>query len=213
MTSFYREKLDLEGHRFTKIFLAEGTAEALFLNTLFTLRQFNENEYCIFCIKGLNNLKTSLKILNSREEFEQVKSLGIMVDADSNPQGRMASVLQQLCDFDLSDKNFDLKTDTTYQYKGRRIGVFISPGAGKKGRIENMIAEEIIAKDEYTCISNYMKCLDEKCNRKLDEKALVQIFISSNKSDLCGTGRGFEVGILDVEHKAYESAVTTFTSI
>ncbi len=213
MTNFCREKMTLAGHRYTKIFLAEGLSEALFLDTIFTRKNFNQNEYCVFCIKGITNLKTSLKYLNSEAEFNQVISLGIMIDADDNPEGRMISILRQLCEIDLSDENFDLKKQTNYQYKGRQIGVFISPGAGKKGRIETMIADEIVTRSEYACISDYLECLDERCNINLDEKALVQIFISSKKSDLCGTGRGFEAGILDVDHQAYQTAVTTFTSI
>jgi len=213
MTLFYRDKIDLTGQHYTKIFLAEGTAEALFIDTLFTKKQFNENEYCVFCFAGINKLKTTLKNITNRVEFEQVTSLGIMIDADDHPEGRMESVLQQLCDFDLSDNKFDLKKDTIYQYKERQIGVFISPGEGKNGRIETMIAEEIAKRNEYACIADYLECLNKKCNLKLDEKALVQIFISSKQSNLCGTGRAFEAGILDVDHEAYESAVITFTSI
>ncbi len=55
---FYRTKMTLAGHRYAKIFLAEGLAEALFLDTLFTLKNFDENEYCVFCIKGISNFRT-----------------------------------------------------------------------------------------------------------------------------------------------------------
>jgi hypothetical protein len=210
---FYRETITLAGHRYAKIFLAEGLAEALFLNTLFTRKNFDENEYCVFCIKGISNLGTSLKYLCSETEFDQVKSLGIMIDADDNPKGRMDSVLNHLNNHDLSDENFDLKENTVFEYNERQIGIFISPGEGKKGRIETIIVEELSTKKEYECISEYINCLSERCHNTLDEKAIVQIYISSKKSDLCGTGRGFEAMILDIDHKTYELAVTTFTSI
>ncbi len=213
MTDFYREKMTLAGHRYAKIFLAEGMAEALFLDTIFTRKNFDKNEYCVFCIKGISNLKFSLKTLSSEVEFDHVNSLGIMIDAENNLEGRMISILKQLREIDLSDDNFDLKKETIYQYKERQIGVFISPGTGKNGRIETMIFEEIVTRNEYACITDYLKCLNDRCKINLDEKALVQIFISSKQSDLCGTGRAFEAGILDVEHKAYELAVNTFTSI
>ena len=213
MTDFYREKIILRGHHYQKIFLGEGLAEALFLDTLFSRKNFDNNEYCVFCIKGISFLKTSLKIICSEPEFENVKSLGIMIDANGKPKERTDSVLRQLHAHDLSDENFDLKENTVFEYNGRSIGIFISPGLGKKGRIETMVVEEIVTKNEYNCISEYIKCLKERHHISLDEKAIVQIYISSKKSDLCGTGRGFEAGILDVEHKAYELAVTTFTSI
>ena len=213
MTKFYREKITLAGQRYEKIFLAEGLAEALFFDTLFTKNNFDENEYCVFCFKGISNLTYSLKILCSEPEFDHVKSLGIMIDADDNPKGRMDSTLRYLHHYDLSDENFVLEENTIFEYKGRRIGIFISPGMGKEGRIETMIVEEIATKKEYDCILEYFNCLNERHHINLDEKAIVQIYISLKKSDLCGTGRGFEAGIFDIEHIIYESAVTTFTSI
>ena len=213
MTDFYRKKMTLAGQRYVKIFLAEGLSEALFLDTLFTRKKFDKNEYCVFCIEGISNLKPSLKYLCSETEFDHVKSLGIMIDADDNPKERMDSVLNQLRDYDLSDENVDLKKNTVFVYNGRCIGIFISPGIGEKGRIETMIAKEIVTMKEYDCMSEYLKCLNERHHISLDEKAIVQIYISSKKPGLCGTGRGFEAGILDIEHKVYELAVTTFTSI
>ena len=125
----------------------------------------------------------------------------------------MDSVIKLLRDYDLSDESLDLKENTIFEYNERRIGIFISPGMGEEGRIETMIVKEIATVKEYDCISEYLKCLKERYHINLDDKAIVQIYISSKQSGQCGSGRGFEVGILDIDHKTYELAVNTFTSI
>jgi len=48
-----------------KVFLAEGDAEAFFLESLFTLRGFNESEYCVICFHGITNFKPALHFLVS----------------------------------------------------------------------------------------------------------------------------------------------------
>ncbi len=68
----------------SKLFLAEGDSEAFFLESLFTAREFDESEYCVFCIKGIKNLGVKLHFLSTEPNFHFIKSLGIMVDANGD---------------------------------------------------------------------------------------------------------------------------------
>ena len=79
--------MTLAGQRYAKIFLAEGLAEAFFLDTLFYQKNFDKNEYCVFCFEGISKLAPSFKFLCSETEFDHVKSIGIMIDANDDPIG------------------------------------------------------------------------------------------------------------------------------
>jgi len=214
MPNFYRTRLRLTGEpQFSKIFLAEGLAEALFLDTLFSNKGYDPNEYCVFCFEGITKFGTALKILCTEPNFKHVTSLGIMVDADSDPNGRLKGILGELAKYDLANKRTDPLENNIFEFSERRIGIFISPGGENEGRIETMIVEEIASTKEDDCISEFNQCISSKHNITLDEKAIVQIYISLKRSNLCGTGRGFEAGIFDIDHKAYRLAVRVFTEL
>ena len=196
-----------------KVFLAEGDAEAFFLESLFTLRGFKESEYCVICFKGINNFNPTLHYLKEQENFYLVKALGVMLDADNDPESRLRSVLSNLKNYGLADESTTLNEYNTSDHNGLCLGIFISPGDSHSGNIETLALREIQTKPENECIETLRVCIESICGEVISDKALTQIYISLKKPGLCGTGRGFESGILDVAHRAYEQVVRTFTEL
>lgn len=218
MPRFYRmyppKKVGLAGDlRPSKLFLAEGSSEAFFLESLFTDRGFDESEYCVFCIEGIDNLRPNLHFLSTEPNFHLVKSMGIMVDANGDADARLTSVLSSLKRYGCADDSTSFNGGNIAVYKGLRIGLFISPGNSEPGTIETLTVREIRDQQESECIEALEGCIKSVCGAVLSEKALTQIYISIKNGSLCGVGRAFQAGILKVEHPAYEEAVETFAQL
>ena len=197
----------------SKLFLAEGDSEAFFLESLFTAREFDESEYCVFCIKGIKNLGVKLHFLSTEPNFHFIKSLGIMVDANGDSNARLTSVLSSLRSVGCADVSTSFNGGNIAVHNGLRIGLFISPGNSEPGTIETLTIREIRDQQESKCIEALDGCIEPVCGAALSEKALTQIYISIKKGSLCGVGRAFGAGILKVEHPAYKEAVETFVQL
>ena len=211
---YYRETISLSGITVpVKIFLAEGLSEALFLERLFQEEMLDPNEVIIFCIKGVNNLGLTLKLLVDEEEFPHVTSLGIMLDADTRPKTRFNMALREC------RKIRFISTATTMTGPGvcsegrRKLGIFVSPGDGRNGCIETLILDEVREKPEFSCLEDLVDCLIALGASKLSDKALCQMYISLKRDRVCGAGRAFESGIFDISHPAYEQAAGIFTLV
>jgi len=214
MNSYYRNKIAFKPNdNPKKIFLAEGDSEVHFLTKIFTTKGFNSNDYAIFCFKGIDNLQVTFKALDGYEIFYQAQSIGIIIDADDDPQRRLQSTSQILKNFNLIDRNAPFEDGRIFIYNNMRIGLFISPGKSRIGCIETMIQEEIKTKPEFECFQMCEKCLTEKYNYSLSSKFIAQIYISLKKPRLCGAGRGFESNIFNIEHEAYKEAVDFLVSL
>jgi len=218
MPHFYRNygqsKMRLSGDFSPrKVFLGEGDAEAFFLESLFTRRGFDESEYCVFCFRGIANLGPTLHFLKEEPNFHLVSAVGIMLDANNDHDSRLKSVLSNLRNIGCADESTTFHKDNITAHNGLRLGVFVSPGDSQHGTIATLAIREIQTKRENECLENLRACIDSRCGEAISDKALTQIYISLKKPRLCGTGRGFEAGVLDVEHPAYGVAVRTFTEL
>ena len=213
--TFFREKKIslLEIRTARKIFLAEGLSEALFLERLFEERSLNPHELIVFCFKGVNNFGPILKLLNDEENFSQITSLGIMLDADSKPKYRLNSVLRECRKIEFISDKAIMTEPGIFREEGRNLGIFVSPGEEKNGSIETLIMSEIEERPEFACLEELVNCLRNLGCPKLSEKALCQMFISLKRDRVCGAGRGFQAGIFDITHSAYEQAARIFMSV
>lgn len=221
MTTYFRnqgirpaEKISLAGFQSApKVFLAEGDAEAFFLEAVFRHHDYPRHEYAVFCYGGNKFLDIALKTLQGDKLFPDVTALGIMTDADNNPDGRKNSVLNHCRNINYIGPRTRLGTSGIASFGGRKLGLFVSPGGGKKGRIEDLVKKEIANNPEHPCIEAFSDCLNGVTGDSLSEKAVAQVFITSRNDTLCGVGRAFEARILDINDPAYAKAAQIFTSI
>ena len=212
-----------EGHRESKItlagfstapkvFLTEGEAEGFFLEALFRDRGYPPDQYAVFCYGGNTRLGIALKTLHSELIFPDVNVLGIMTDADTHPSGVRNSVMGHCRKIGYIGPNTRLRSGFA-SFQRRRLGIFVSPGSGRRGRIETLIKTEVAGKPENPCIEAFSDCMSDATGRRLSEKAIAQVFITSKIDSLCGVGRAFDAGVLDINNAAYADAVDIFTNL
>jgi len=136
-----------------------------------------------------------------------------MLDADNDPESRLRSVLSNLKNIGCADESTTLNEYNISDHNGLRLGIFISPGNSHCGTIETLILKEIQTKPEIECIETLKVCIESMYGEGISDKVLTQIYISLKKPGLCGTYRGFESGIFNADHPAYEQVVSTFTKL
>ena len=195
-----------------KIFLAEGDAEGFFLEALFRDRDYPPDQYAVFCYGGNRRLGIALKTLQGELLFPDVNALGIMTDADTKSSGTRDSVMNHCRKIRYIGPRTILRSGFA-SFQRRKLGVFVSPGGGRRGRIETLIKMEVAGEPENPCIEAFSDCLADTTGQTLSEKAIAQAFITSRIDSLCGVGRAFEAGVFDINNAAYEDAVNIFTNL
>ena len=136
--------------------LAEGPDEFQFLRFV---RPRDDVQIHIY--EGKDQLQLELETIRGVEGFGQVQQVGIIRDADQNPQGAVQSVLSQWANA-LEETIPLVSADDWFQDKeGRRWSVWIMPEPGKKGDLEELLWQAVHIGDHRTCINNLMDCLDD----------------------------------------------------
>lgn len=169
------------------LMIVEGQDEFRFFNAFF--KYHNISDIQIIDIGGKTQFKNRIRAVVISQYFHQVKSIGIVRDADDNPQGAFQSICHSL-------KSAGLNAPTapmTITDSKPRVAVYICPSQNKKGAIENIILNSVKKLPVMECVNSFIDCL---LNNKTDlnpphniEKAKVQAFLSSK-----GEG-GIQVGL------------------
>ena len=219
MPRFYRNykeeihkgKFSLSGHiRPACVFLAEGDAEAFFFESLLLERDANPDLNVVFCFQGLGNLGPVLHWLTQEQNFPAVTSIGLLLDADTDYVAREQSVIANLQNVQILPNANISPVENIVTVGARRISVFISPGQGRLGAIEEVVLDEVRTKQEWNCIDRFTQCIHDQFGTLPDPKGIVQTFVSLKNSKLCGTGNAFKASILDVAHPAYQALTAVF---
>jgi len=154
-------------------------------------------------VKGEKHLKTVLRVLVDQVTVRAPLScLGIVFDANADAKAKLDSIAATLkaCGFDFEVSH--LNATCIYTQGPFPIGVFISPGNGKAGRIENLILGEVASSPVQPCVEDFAKCIEQRSGRKMDEKGLVQAYLGSFNA-AHGIAVAFEKQILDIRHATY----------
>ncbi len=206
MTSFYKKEINLVGElKPSRLYIGEGETEAYFIDKFLSLRNASPLENCVLCIRGLSRFQKKLEVISKQDNFRFVESLCFMLDAEDSPNGRLDAIIDGCRRMGFIELR-NIETTGIYTKNGKSLGVIVSPGTGERGRIEDLILQEISAKEEYSCIQRYVECLASDNSKTLDAKSVVQTYISAINGGLCGAGRAFQAGILDPMDSAYGSA-------
>jgi hypothetical protein len=182
------------------LFFAEGDSEAFLLEKLLGHLGADRTTTGVVCFNGISaNFKEKVALPAKFSNFSQIIACGFFLDADDNPAGRAGVVAEAALAirFPRPDGSGRAEND------GRRTAVFVSPGDGAVGRIEDVVLREVAATPLWPCLVAYSEC-SGAAGVNLDSKALVQTYISSRRPGLCGVGRAFDANILDVTNGAYD---------
>lgn len=208
MTQFYRKDLRLrDDFKPETVFLSEGWDDVNFVDKVLQLNGGDVSKHVIFSFEGLGNLEAAVDAITKEDNFDVVSSFGVVLDANSTPDGRVTKVFEAFRRSGIVRRTKGLKGWSVNSRGGRKLGAWVTPGKGRKGAIEDLVLREIKSHSAYQCILDYKKCVRGKPKKRLTKKGQTQIFISTIKGDVRSVGIAFQRGIFDTSHVAYSEAV------
>lgn len=157
----------------SKLLLVEGRDEEEFFNAF--LKHLNIIDVQVAGIGGKYNMRPRLKALSKDKGFVQVASMGVVRDADTNPQGAFESIKDALITAGLPHPERALK-----QAQGPpKVIAMIMPSHERQGALEDLCLDSVNDDPAMVCVNDYFKCLGNG-PQKLP-KAKVRVFLSSRE--------------------------------
>lgn len=141
-----------------KLLLVEGEDEVSVFKLI--LEGLNIDDIQIIGCGGNVQLKTKFPALIKSSGFADVISYAIIQDADSNSKSVLESVQSLL-------KKFDQPVPTTAEQfvtkHGMRVGIYILPGAGSAGMLEDLYLKTLEGTAILECVDKCVEDMLKKC--------------------------------------------------
>ena len=133
-------------------------------------------------VHGKTRLRSYVDTVRGIEGFYDVACLGVVRDADDNPQAAFDSASGALRDAGLAVP----AQPETFEAGRPRTGILIFPRAGLPGMLEDLCWESVQADPAAQCVTAYMTCVQGAVGLpRIVAKARVQAFLASREeSDL-----------------------------
>ena len=213
MPSYYCNTFDLTSKpATTHLFLAEGEAEVGFIEQYLQALQPSFDTTTILCFKGLGNVRdktdTLVKLIEKGpSNLDQLRGIGVMGDAESNPAGQLDVAIQIATSLGFSRPAKSIRDAQQCEMNGRRFCVALSPSHQQNGRLEDLIMQEVAADPVFQCLEDSFDCIEASNDISVDPKARVQMFISAKaNSSLAGIRHAFGAGIFSSSAQPYSTA-------
>lgn len=184
----------------TNLICVEGKDEVSFFSALFKYLEINDIQILDF--EGKTNFKAKIKALGLTRGFKNVKKVALIRDADENPE---ESAFQSLVNI-LTELNYTApENNKSFSTGNPNFGIFIMPGEGKKGALEDLCLSTLDG-GILNCIESYFKCI-EFFPLKI-AKAKVLCYLSGKEPYANSLGIGALKGHWKFENKSFDELIT-----
>ncbi|MFH1097596.1 MAG: DUF3226 domain-containing protein [Candidatus Desantisbacteria bacterium] len=192
-----------------KLLVVEGKDEEKFFGAL--LNHLKIIDIQISSRGGKTGINDCLLHLKTERGFNQLCSLGIVRDADTNP----SSAFQSVCDA-LRKAGLPVPKAPLITTEGDlRVGVMILPEEDCPGALEDLCLKSVKEDLAILCVEGYFQCLNEKgIHVPTDEpsavnvaisKAKVHAFLASRKNPEKRLGEAAHAGDWNLESSAFDN--------
>jgi len=153
---------------------------------------------------GVNELRLFLIGLSSASGFADVKSIGIIQDAERDSTAAFQSVQGSL-------RNASLAVPVQpeqFSCDGQpAVGVLILPGQARPGMLETFLCETFADGPEKSCIDAFFRCVQECCpdsDVHNPDKARARAFLATKRDSHPSVGIAARKGYWNLDHEALE---------
>jgi hypothetical protein len=140
-----------------KILLVEGKDEEILFAEI--LKVIDLDDIQVIEVGGSSKFHPSIKNWKSRTGSDIVTSIGVVRDADNDPQAAFQSVCSGLQGAGLPIPEAPLLSATNHKYS---VTILIVPGTNKKGMIENVCLNSVSDDPAMECVDQFFECLEIK---------------------------------------------------
>jgi hypothetical protein len=191
------------------LLLVEGKDDAIFFKSMIEYIGLDEIE--IWNIEGKSQFRTYLSILKKDSSFNSnVTSLGIIRDADDDPESALRSIKDALraSDFAVPDQSF-------ISVGSRPAVTFMILPNDSPGMLESVCLKSVESDPAMKCVDRYFECLKTICQiePKNIYKAKVQAFLASRIKVGLDLRRAAQAGYWPFDHDAFDPIRSFLTKI
>lgn len=196
-----------------KLLIVEGADEEHFFAAL--LKQLVTDEIQVLGIGGKTQLRERLKGLKLDAAWPTVHSVGIVRDADDDPEVAFKSVCFAL---EVAELPIPKQVMTQAVAKGKpSVMVMIIPSVKKKGALEDLCLDSVSSDPAMPCVDQYFQCLTNHglSGPKQTElnKARVKIFLGSREEPTLPLGIAAEKGYWPLESGVFDEVKRFISAI
>jgi len=194
----------LEEDKYSKIeqphlLLVEGKDDALFMEAF--LKYLNRHTFEIWPL-GRSDFKENFAVLRKISGFSKIKSIGVVRDADLNPEGAFQSVCSAL-----NNCGIAAPTRPGVPSSGTPIvRIMIMPDENSNGMIETLCMRSVRNDPVMPCVESYFKCLQGigKAHNRMD-KARIHVYLASREDPSKRLGESALAGYWPFESEIFDS--------
>lgn len=183
-----------------RVLVVEGDEDEKFFKAL--IHHLGLQDIQTMPIGGKTKLRHNLKALSLSSGFSKVISLGVVRDANSDPNGTLQSIKDALQYAKLPVPDRPL----VGAGKKPRTSVLILPEENMPGMLEDLCLRAVEKDPAVFCIEEYFECLKARGLSNPDNmsKARVQVFLASRKKAGLRLGEAAEAGYWPWHEHAFE---------
>lgn len=162
-----------------RLLIVEGEDENRFFNSL--LSSLGIANIQVMPIGGKTKIRENLGLVRKDARSHVLESIGIVRDADDDPD----SAFQSVCD-SLKMNGFSVPaSEFEFTNEKPRIGVVILPGNNAKGTLEDLCLMSEKDNPGMSCVEQYFECLKFKQGHVPSSlgKAKIHVFLASKIAD------------------------------
>ena len=193
-------KIELTADR---LLLVEGKDEMNLLGALInTCLQDDGRLIQILAVGGKDNFRPSLSAIKVAAQFSPtLRSIGIVRDADKNPNGSFASVCGSLRKVGYEPPS----AHATFSNDTPSIGVFIVPDGSQRGAVETLCRHSVEGEDAAQCADEYIECLKNRnaLQSKNADKTFAHAYLAAKRNPVARVGEGAQQGVWNFQSPAF----------
>ena len=183
-----------------RLLLVEGRDEENLFEAF--LRHLGISGIRILSYRGKNNLQNRLKVYVDAPGFDQVQSIGIVQDADTNgAQSALQSVQSALGNTGLpSPQDF-----LTPAGENPQVSVFIMPDNNGNGALEKLCLSALADDPAMECVEAFLQCVNDAVTAppQNTDKAKMHVFLASREDPELRLGEAAQRGYIPWNHPAF----------
>lgn len=181
------------------LLIVEGEEDKRFFEALIEYMKLTDVQVLAYC--GKTNLRKFLRALVASSGFLKLISLGVVRDADENPQAAFQSVCDALKYVGLPTPHKPLEIAG----KKPAVTVIILPEPDSPGSLEDLCLKAVADHPAMTCVDKFFECLKKRglCLPDNMSKAKVQAFLASKHRPL-RLGEAAEAGYWPLDHQVFQ---------
>jgi hypothetical protein len=152
---------------------------------------------------GRHSLRATLSAVALDVGFSDVRSIGVIRDADNDEQASLRSVLDALraAGMPAPSTSLEVAEDGT-----RRVVVLILPGGGSQGEIEDLCLRSLADTPLIGCVDDYFRCVERIVSMPAKlSKARLQTYLATMPEHTRSIGVALRRRYIDIDNAAFSS--------